>query len=131
MNEDTGEVKTFEDRVAGRGEIGKLEVPYCTDYTLRMKARELEGFKGFLILFGYRGEEDHFWWTIGGWQNQDTIVGERIHGRNSDLCQYQFDFLKPEIVVPRLSAQKVRGDTFSITFPGESFTVIRMSEENN
>ena len=226
VNEDTGEVKTFEDTVTGRGETGKLGVPDCTNYTLRVKARELEGFKGFQILFGHHSEEDHLCWTIGGWQNQDTIVGERIHGRNSDLCQYQFEvekdreyqlelqvrgrdirtwidgtcihdieckkavieplyysasaddrtgeiilktanvkeeaqtvevclegienmvncqiwqmggwekeaknsFLEPELVVPRQYAQKVRGDSFSITFPGESFTVIRMSEENN
>ena len=58
-----------------------------TDYTLSLKARNVGGVEGFLIVFGRKGG-DRIWWNLGGWGNtQDaiehnqTIVGAAVPGR--------------------------------------------------
>lgn len=68
------------------GEKQELAMMECENDTLKLRVKEIGGWKGFRIFFG--GEEDNqLWWIIGGWQNQDTFIGERIIGRNSDLSQ--------------------------------------------
>ena len=88
MNEDTGEIRQYADQVIDSGHpmelLGEMD---WVNYTLRMKARELDGYKGFKLLFGYQDEENHYSWVVGGWQNQDTFISERIHGRGVDMSQ--------------------------------------------
>ncbi len=50
-----------------------------SDYTLHLKARKLAGSEGFLILFRVRGDEQYYWWNIGGWQNREHGI-ERSDG---------------------------------------------------
>lgn len=57
-----------------------------TDYTLRMKARKIQGAEGFLILFGDKTGQ-RYWWNLGGWGNQEhgiernrALVGKRVAG---------------------------------------------------
>ena len=88
INEDTGEVRHFDDCTAKPGENTELGETDCVNYTLKLTACELDGWKGFQIFFAHQDEENHFSWTLGGWQNQDTVVAQRIHGRGSDLSQY-------------------------------------------
>jgi alpha-L-arabinofuranosidase len=64
------------------------------NYTLSLKATENEGLKGFNIDFGYKDKDNHFLWLLGGWQNQDTAVTEKICARSSDLSQCQFSVEK-------------------------------------
>jgi alpha-L-arabinofuranosidase len=52
-----------------------------------MKAKELEGYKGFNINVGQKDENNRYLWEIGGWQNQDTAISEFINGRGSCLSQ--------------------------------------------
>jgi alpha-L-arabinofuranosidase len=44
-----------------------------TDYTLTLKARNVGGSEGFLIVFGRRGGE-RFWWNLGGWGNTQHAI---------------------------------------------------------
>ncbi|HWT76703.1 MAG TPA: alpha-L-arabinofuranosidase C-terminal domain-containing protein [Mobilitalea sp.] len=91
INEDTGENLKFADfmlhRVNKEAELYKVD---CNNYTLRLKARKTEGFKGFTIQFGKKDHQNKLIWEIGGWQNQDCIIGEDINGRNTVLSQYRF-----------------------------------------
>lgn len=89
VNEDTGEKVRFADcTVEEKGNAVFLQETDWINYTLRMRATELSGYRGFRIHFGRRDEKNGYFWCIGGWQNQDTAITESIHGRNSDLSQY-------------------------------------------
>ncbi len=57
------------------------------NYTIRLRARELSGKKGFTISFGQQDEKNRVFWRLGGWANEDSIIGEDINGRNSCLVQ--------------------------------------------
>jgi alpha-L-arabinofuranosidase len=61
-------------RQSRRGQgLAYLGDPTWGDYTLTLKARQLEGGEGFLIVFGRR-EEDRFWWNLGGWGNSQHAI---------------------------------------------------------
>ena len=52
---------------------------------------EVSGYKGIQVIFGSAASgEDEFVWTLGGWQNQDNSLTERIGGKGAELCQYAF-----------------------------------------
>jgi alpha-L-arabinofuranosidase len=58
-----------------------------TDYTLNLKARNVGGSEGFLIVFGRKGG-DRVWWNLGGWGNSQhalehnqTMVGKGVPGK--------------------------------------------------
>ncbi len=64
--------------------LGKVqEDSYC----VRVQARETAGFKGFKIIFGRKSAGNQLSWTLGGWANSDSIIGQDIDGRNSCLAQ--------------------------------------------
>lgn len=88
-NEDTGEVLTYADQVIDENNslslLGEIQ---WVNYTVKMKAKERSGYKGFKILFGYQDEDNHYSWTVGGWQNQDTFLSERNKGRGTDMSQF-------------------------------------------
>jgi alpha-L-arabinofuranosidase len=44
-----------------------------TDYTLTLKARQMRGREGFLIVFGKQGS-DQYWWNLGGWGNTQHAI---------------------------------------------------------
>jgi len=58
-----------------------------TDYTITLKARKISGAEGFLILFNVANDDDHNWWNIGGWgNNQDGIeCGDTLDGKPSHI----------------------------------------------
>ncbi len=116
--EDTGEVKRYQDCILDRGQELVLQDLDCVNYTVRLKARELRGFKGFRIGFGCRDRENQFYWLLGGWQNQDNILGEKIHGRGSDLSQYQFSVEKGREYALEL---QVRGRHISTFVDGKKY----------
>lgn len=60
---------------------------HWTNYTLTLKARNIGGSEGFLIIFGRKGG-DRIWWNLGGWGNtqhaiehNQNIVGKAVSGR--------------------------------------------------
>jgi alpha-L-arabinofuranosidase len=97
VNDDTGERINFPDCNLKNDEVKEIANINFANYTLMLKAVENEGLKGFEIDFGYKDKDNHFLWLMGGWQNQDTAITERIKGRNSDLSQCQFSVEKNRI----------------------------------
>lgn len=108
VNDDTGEEILLSGCRVSREKEERVRVGVmdCSSYTLRLKALEEDGYRGFRIYFGSENEENEFCWTLGGWQNQDTLIGEKINGRNSDLCQHLLEIEKGRVYDLRL---EVRG----------------------
>lgn len=67
-----------------------LDLVKWENYTLTMKAKKIRGKKGFIIYFGEKDSKNRLFWSIGGWQNQDSIVCSDTSGRNSCLTQSLF-----------------------------------------
>ncbi len=94
IDEEAGTVRTFADvTVGGEKSDCVLAAIDSTRYTLRCKAAELAGARGFKIIFGRKHGEHpkekkrQMYWQLGGWQNMDSIIGEVMDGRDS--CLYQ------------------------------------------
>ena len=66
--------------------LGSLE----GDFTLTLHCRRNGGKKGILIRFGWQDEDNYDQWTLGGWQNSDSGIEQRIRGRSSCLTQNNF-----------------------------------------
>lgn len=94
INEDTKQVCRFEDCQVRRGERVELTTVEIPNYTLKLKAKETGGWQGFRIRFAYSDKENNLYWILGGWQNQDTFVGELVTNRSSDYSQYLFSVEK-------------------------------------
>jgi alpha-L-arabinofuranosidase len=54
------------------------------DFTLELKAKEIEGIRGFTIRFGI-DTDIYYRWEFGGWQNQDSALCSHISNRESVL----------------------------------------------
>ncbi len=89
-NEDTGEIQSLGSCTLDKDQAKVLADISCNNYTVRLRAEKKEGLKGFRINFGRKDDKNKCIWELGGWQNQDNIIGENIGGRNSVLSQYQF-----------------------------------------
>ena len=61
--------------------------PNWTDYTIRLKARKVSGNEGFLILFHAAGEDNFFWWNVGGWGNTRTGVEDKSGGGSREISR--------------------------------------------
>lgn len=48
------------------------------------------GERGFVLRFGYQNGSNYLDWKLGGWQNQDAMVGSVVDGLHSDLTQSLF-----------------------------------------
>lgn len=95
-NADTGEIRTFSDIQLGpKDRPRRLDTIHWNRYTIRVKAKRLEGQKGFCLCFARKDDDDQLKLTVGGWQNQDLILTQFTGGRGSDLSQYLFT-VKPD-----------------------------------
>lgn len=92
INEDTREVDTFPDICVSSGEKERIKISQTnvSNYTIRCKAKELSGTNGFRIYFGEKDEQNNFCLILGGWQNQDAILEEKVNGAGSCLDQCCF-----------------------------------------
>ena len=91
VNEETGEeTKIDKVLVDADNQVVKLGDMNAAKYTIRMKAKELTGKKGFFIEFGKADAKNRLFWELGAWQNLDMAVAEEINGRGSCLAQYTF-----------------------------------------
>ncbi|WP_438444121.1 alpha-L-arabinofuranosidase C-terminal domain-containing protein [Gorillibacterium sp. sgz5001074] len=96
MNLETGEVRRYGDGTAAAASPGSegsfLDLGETTwnSYTLSCVAVRTGGDRGFQLHFGKTGEQDHLWWEIGGWQNQDSTICSKKSGRTSCLTQSLF-----------------------------------------
>ena len=99
QNNDTGKLHRFTDCVCG-AKSEKIPASYAnaveagvipadwTNYTLTMKAKEIEGRKGFLIYIGEA--HDNMLWTLGGWQNLDISLEHFKNGKGACLSEAMF-----------------------------------------
>lgn len=88
---ESGEKQIFADCITTE-ENRRISLLYTESghYMLELDAVELAGYRGLQVMFGSSGEKDEFAWTLGGWQNQDNSLTQRINGRGAELCQYAF-----------------------------------------
>ncbi len=88
---ETGKTERFEDCVTTK-ENRRIPLTHTESghYTLELDAVELEGYRGLHIMFGSESDRDEFVWTVGGWQNQDNSLNQRINGRGAEICQYAY-----------------------------------------
>ncbi len=88
---ESGKVQDFDDCVTtDQNRRILLTSTGSRHYRLEMDATELSGYRGLHVIFGSRDEKNEFVWTLGGWQNQDNLLTQRINGRGADLSQYAF-----------------------------------------
>lgn len=88
---DTKEISRFEDKtLTQENNTYKLMEQKGGSYTVRLKARQTEGRKGFLIEFGRKDDGNRYYWELGGWQNLDAAVCHSTNGRGSCLTQSEF-----------------------------------------
>lgn len=88
---ETGEKQEFADCITTR-ENRRIPLLHTQSghYMLTLDAEELAGYRGLHVIFGSSGEQNEFVWTLGGWQNQDNSLSQRINGRGAELSQYAF-----------------------------------------
>lgn len=81
---ESGEKQTFADCVTTK-ENRRIPLLYTESghYMLELDATELAGYRGLQIIFCSSGEENEFVWTLGGWQNQDNSLTQRMNGRGA------------------------------------------------
>jgi alpha-L-arabinofuranosidase len=82
-------------KLTGKNQNEFLGETTAPAYTLRLKVKEFGGpdhtsGRGLRIGFGWTDEQNYLYWEIGGWQNQDSIIGHRINGRGSCLSHSLF-----------------------------------------
>jgi len=56
-----------------------------TDYTYHVKARQLSGPEGFLILFHVENNRDYWQWNIGGWGNTRSAIQRHDGGSAEEV----------------------------------------------
>ena len=54
--------------------------PNWTDYTIHLRARKVDGKKGFLVLWHVKDGKNYTWWNIGGWDNTVIRCEESVEG---------------------------------------------------
>lgn len=90
-NNDTEETLKFGDKALTRDDNSyKLMTQETGNYTIRLKAKQDEGRKGFLIEFGKKDEGNRYFWELGGWQNLDATICHNTNRRGSCLTQSEF-----------------------------------------
>lgn len=86
-NTDTGEEKIYDHFVLEDGSEFELDHIQWENYQLSLKAKKIDGVRGFKIYFGQSDNTNRLLWEIGGWQNQDAVVCSEVNGRSSCLTQ--------------------------------------------
>lgn len=90
-NNDMEETLQFGDKALTRDDNShKLMTQETGNYTIRLKAKQDEGRKGFLIEFGKKDEGNRYFWELGGWQNLDATICHNTNRRGSCLTQSEF-----------------------------------------
>lgn len=90
-NDDTGEIFHFGDRTLTKEDNHyKLMEQSGSNYTIRLKAKQDQGKRGFWIDFGRKDDGNRYYWELGGWQNLDAAICHNTNGRGSCLTQSEF-----------------------------------------
>ena len=90
-NDDTGEVFHFGDKTLTKeNNHCKLMEMSDSNYTIKLKAKQDDGRRGFWIDFGKKDDGNRYYWELGGWQNLDAAICHNTNGRGSCLTQSEF-----------------------------------------
>ena len=117
INEDTGEHIQIPRIHLNIGEISESLGAFSgNNYMICLKARELDGWKGFRVSFAQKDKENRLFWQFGGWENADSMLGEDINGRNSVLTQRSRSVEQNRIYDVQI---QVRGQRVSVWLDGE------------
>ncbi|MFC8302998.1 alpha-L-arabinofuranosidase C-terminal domain-containing protein [Specibacter sp. NPDC057265] len=57
------------------------------NYTFQTKATKLAGAEGFLIGFGVEGQDDYYWWNLGGFNNTRSLVEKATGGTKTNVLE--------------------------------------------
>ena len=105
---ETGESVKFDDIMFNNGGEKELKDVQSGNYTIELKAKRLDGELGFKLCFAKTGDRNKTVWSVGGWQNQDTII-DKFESHGSCLTQSRFSVetgveydLKLEVIGRRL-----------------------------
>ncbi len=85
---ETGISQIFDARTINSGETDLCSIR-SGHYTIEFTAKRLSGELGFKLIFGRKDAEHYSVWSIGGWQNQDTLI-DKFEGHGSCLTQSRF-----------------------------------------
>lgn len=85
---ETGSVRVFDGRILNGAESLLCDIR-SGHYTIELNAKRLNGELGFKLTFGKKDKSSRCVWSIGGWQNQDTLI-DRYEGNGSCLTQSRF-----------------------------------------
>ena len=55
--------------------------------TYQVRAKKISGQEGFLVVFGYEDENNHYWWNVGGWGNASHGIEQVKDGHKRRLTQ--------------------------------------------
>lgn len=85
-NLETGELREIPGTVLSKGSEEQFVCSVdWANYSISLRAKELEGWKGFQVCFARRDAENRFVWTLGGWDNSSSLFSEFTHGKDSVL----------------------------------------------
>ena len=88
------------------------------DFTLTFTFRRTAGEKGFRVHFGHQDEKNSYFWTVSGWQNNDSALEKRFEGRGSCLTQSNYSIVTGEIYHMQL---EVRGERIMSWINGQKY----------
>lgn len=86
---ESGEIRQFDHLSFKNGGSVALCDIQSGNYTIALNAKRLSGELGFKLVFAKTGEKQKHVWSIGGWQNQDTLI-DKFEGHASCLTQSRF-----------------------------------------
>ncbi|MBQ3425950.1 MAG: alpha-L-arabinofuranosidase [Clostridia bacterium] len=86
----TGKVTRFDDIRFENGGDAELCAIESDSYSIELSARRNYGELGFKVRFAAADEANRIVWSIGGWQNQDSIIDKIEDGSGSALTQTRF-----------------------------------------
>lgn len=77
---------------------------------------------GIKLNFARKDDKNKYFWEIGGWQNQDTILGSNVAGRGSCLTQSMFEI---ELERSYKIELEINGDHISSKIDGQMMNQVR------
>ena len=106
-DEDTGIIQIIKGNHIITGEDQAKDLCYidAVNYTVTLKAKKLEGRKGFHLQFGKQDEDNKANWELGWWQNMDSILTWDQSGRNACLTECLFSAKIGQVYEMRLEVR--------------------------
>lgn len=56
-------------------------------YSYRVKARKIDGYEGFLLVYNYQNDRDFDWFNVAGWGNTQNLVEQSADGGRVNISE--------------------------------------------